>query len=335
MTRSVLVTDYAWPSLDAERRIFADIGVDVVTASTGDEDELAELATHADAILTNWKPVTGRILRQAKRCLTVARYGVGIDNIDVSAATELGIIVTNVPDYCIDEVSDHAFALMLSLNRRIVDFAWQTRSGGWDNKAFGVPHRLRGQTLGLVGFGRIARRVAAKAQPFGLSVLAYSPTLTTDTSDGARVAQSLQELLVSSDIVSLHAPLTEATRHMIGSDQLAMMRPEAMLVNTARSALVEQGALCDALVRGTIAAAGIDVMDEEPPPPDHPLRSTPSVVMTPHAAFYSVESINELQDKTVGNVVQVLGGRVPATVVNPEVLSSPRLRQSGNDRPTA
>src|SRR6202034_683570 len=164
LTRSVLVTAYAGPSLDTERQTLAEIGVDLLVAHSGDEDEVTELARDVDAILTNWKPVSGRTLRNASRCLTVARYGVGVDNIDVATATDLGILVSNVPDYCIDEVSDHALALVLSLNRRIVEFAAQTRSGGWDNQGFGPLRRLRDQTLGLIGFGRISRRVAAKAQ---------------------------------------------------------------------------------------------------------------------------------------------------------------------------
>lgn len=332
MTRSVLVTDYAWPNLETEQQILAAIGVELVVASTGDEEELTELAADVDAILTNWKPVTGRTLRNASRCVTVARYGVGVDNIDVAAASELGIVVSNVPDYCIDEVSDHALALVLALNRRIVEFAGQTRSGDWDNQGFGPLRRLRGQTLGLVGFGRIARRVAAKAQPFGLSVLAYSPRRDAGTIEGVRMAESLHEVLTSSDIVSLHAPLVDATHHMIGRDELASMRPGAFLVNTARGALVDHDALREALVRGKLGGAGLDVMDDEPPPSDHPLRTTRGGVMTPHTAFYSVESIHELLVKAVDNVASVLSGRVPAALVNPDVLSSPALRLEADQR---
>ena len=325
MSKSVLVTDYAWPSLDPERAILDAAGAELVVAETGDEDELADLASDADAILTNWKPVTARVLANATRCLTVARYGVGLDNIDVAAATELGVVVTNVPDFCVDEVSDHALALVLTLSRRIVDFAGQTRSGGWDNKGFGDMHRLRGQTLGLIGFGRIARRVAGKARPFGYRVLAYSPSLTPGTHDGVTAA-SFEQVLRSSDVVSLHAPATPSTRNMIGETELAMMRPGSLLVNTARGALVDEDALRSALMDGQLGGAGLDVMDEEPPPPDHPLRSTPGVVMTPHASFYSVESVQELQETAAGNVVAVLSGRLPGTVVNPDVLTSPHLR---------
>jgi D-3-phosphoglycerate dehydrogenase len=325
MSKSVLVTDYAWPSLDPERVILAAAGAEIVVADSGDEDELVELSSGADAILTNWKPVTARLLANATQCMTVARYGVGLDNIDVAAATELGIVVTNVPDFCVDEVSDHTLALVLALSRRIVDFAGQTRSGGWDNKGFGNMHRLRGQTLGLIGFGRIARRVAGKARPFGYRVLAYSPSLTPGNHDGVTAA-TFEKVLRSSDVVSLHAPATPSTRNMIGESELAMMRPGSLLVNTARGALVDEDALRRALMEGRLGGAGLDVMDEEPPPPDHPLRSTPGVVMTPHASFYSVESVRELQETAADNVAAVLGGRLPGTVVNPDVLTSPHLR---------
>ncbi len=217
MTRSVLVTDYAWPSLEVERGILEGAGCELVAAQSGEEDELIALAGPADAILTNWKPVTARVLAQAHRCVTVARYGVGVDNIDVAAATELGMIVSNVPDYCVDEVSDHAMALVLALARRVVEFAGQTRAGGWDNQEFGEMHRLRGRTMGLVGFGRIARLVADKARAFGLVVVAWSPSLTAAGNPGVEVAASLDELLGRADIVSLHAPLTPASRHMIGA----------------------------------------------------------------------------------------------------------------------
>jgi D-3-phosphoglycerate dehydrogenase len=325
----VLVTDYAWPSLEPERRILGELDATLVVAETGDEDELVELAQGADAILTNWRPVTARVLAHAPHCLTVARYGVGLDNIDVAAATKLGIVVSNVPEFCIDEVSDHALALLLALSRKIVDFAGQTRAGGWDNKEFGDMHRLRGQTLGLIGFGRIARRVAAKAQAFGLVVLAYSPSLEPGEHDGVSAA-SFEQVLRSSDIVSLHAPSTPSTRHMIGSAEFAMMRPGAFLVNTARGALVDEEALRDALEDGSLGGAGLDVMDEEPPAHDHPLRSTPGVVITPHASFYSAEAVNELQETAAANVAASLGGRMPLTVVNPEVLTSPVIRRPVN-----
>ena len=299
------MTDFAWPSLEPERRILAEIGVEVVVAESGDEDELVELAGEVDAILTNWKPVTERVLRSAPRCLTVARYGVGLDNIDVTAATELGIVVSNVPDFCVDEVSDHALALVLALSRHIVDFAHQTSTGGWDHKAFGEMRRLRGQTLGLIGFGRISRRVAAKAQAFGFDVLAYSPSLTPGEHDGVRAA-SFEEVLGSS-AVSLHAPLTPTTRHLIGADQLAMMRPGAFLVNTARGALVDEAAMIAALKSGHIRHAGLDVFATEPLPPGHELTTLPNVTLSAHSAFRTPEASEALLRRALDIACKVAG----------------------------
>ncbi len=325
--RSVLVTDYAWPSLDVEREILASGGCSLVVAESGSEEELVSLAPLADAILTNWKPVRAAVLEAATRCLTVARYGVGVDNIDIAAATRLGMIVSNVPDYCIEEVSDHAMALVLALARRVVFFAEQTRAGRWDNQEFGEMHRLRGRTIGLVGFGRIARRVADKARAFGLSVIAWSPSLAARAPEGVEVATSLDDLLRRADIVSLHAPLSAATRHLISAEQLALMRPGAFLVNTARGLLVDNDALIDALERGALAGAGLDVLDEEPPPLEHPMRHAAGVVLTPHAAFSSAESVAELEEKAAQNVLVALDGGVPGTIVNPEVLDAPERRR--------
>jgi D-3-phosphoglycerate dehydrogenase / 2-oxoglutarate reductase len=326
LSRCALVTDFAWPSLDPERRILGAAGLDVVVAETGDEDELVALAADAEAILTNWKRVPARVLEAAPRCLTVARYGVGIDNIDVAAATELGIVVTNVPDYCIDEVAEHTVALLLALGRRIVPFAEQTSNRGWDNQTVGVLRRQRGRTLGLVGFGRIAQAVAGRARGLGFVVLAWSPRLAAGIHDGVEAVGSLDELLERSDAVSLHAPLTDSTRRMIGAEQFARMRPDAFLINTARGGLLDEDALYEAVTTGAIGGAGLDVMTEEPPAADHPLRTAPGVVMTPHAAFYSVESIEELQRKTADNVVAILSGRSVPTIVNPAVLERAALR---------
>lgn len=330
--RAVLVTDYAWPTLDVERGVLAAAGCELLVAERGDEDELVALAPSADAILTNWKPVRARVLEHATRCVTVARYGVGLDNIDIDAATRLGMIVSNVPDYCIEEVSDHAMAFLLALARRVASFAQQTRAGRWDNQEFGTMHRLRGRTLGLVGFGRIGRRVAEKAAAFGLEVVAWSPSLAARAPEEVEIAGSLDQLLGRADAVSLHAPLTEDTRHLIGRREFSLMRPGAFLINTARGPLIDQDALLEALAHGGLGGAGLDVLDEEPPPLDHPLRHAAGVLLTPHAAFYSAESVRELQEKAAANVVVALEGGVPTTTVNLEVVGSPARRSPWTDR---
>lgn len=326
MSRRVLVTDYAWPDLERERAALAPLDVELVEAPTGAEDELAELARDAVAILTCWKPVTRVVLEAAPACVTVARYGVGLDNIDVAAATELGMIVSNVPDFCIDEVADHTMALILAHARHLFAFAQQTASGGWDNDATGPMHRLRGRTLGLVGYGRLAQATATRAAPFGFEVLAWSRTLGTGPRGVARGVATLDELLAASDVVSLHVPHSPETDRIIDASAVARMKRGAYLVNTSRGRLIDVDALADAIRAGHLAGAALDVMPEEPPAVDHPLRTLPGVTMTPHAAFDSVESRLDLQDKAAANVATVLAGGIPATTVNRAVLGQPNLR---------
>lgn len=324
MTPRVLVTDHPGEDLEVERRVLAEVGAELVVALSGDETHLASLARDADAILTCFAQVTAPVLAAAERCLTVARTGVGVDNIDVGTATERGMIVSNVPEYCTDEVADHALALILALNRRIVPLARGTAAGQWNRHGAPVPGRLRGQVLGLVGLGAIGRALVPRARALGLEVVTLRRQGAAST--GVRVVESLEELLRVSDIVSLHVPQTENTRGMIGARELALMKPTALLVNTARGGLVDTEALLSALERGELAGAGLDVTEPEPLPADHPLRTLDQVVLTPHTAFASDGSLAELSRKAAENVAQVLRGAVPPDVVNPSVLESPALR---------
>ena len=326
MTTRVLVTDYAWPSLDIERRILADVGAELVVAETGEAEELVALAADAAAILTNWKVVPPEALEASPGCLLVSRYGVGVDNIPVDHATELGILVTNVPDFCLQEVSDHAMALLLACARRVVTFSRSTEEGAWDlSLGRGLP-RLAEQTLGLVGYGNIARAVVPKALGFGLHVLAYSPRLTPGEEGGVELTNDLDRVLAEADYVSLHAPSTPATAGMIGERELRLMKPTAYLINTSRGLLVDEDALRRALEERWIAGAALDVLRQEPPPPEHPLLHLDNAIVTPHAAFYSETAIAELQTKASTNVAHVLTGTLPATVVNPAVRSRPGYR---------
>ncbi len=329
MTATVLVTDYAWESLEIERGILAEVDAELLVAETGSEDELVALAPRADAILTNWKKVPEAALDASPGCLVVARYGVGIDNIPVAHATGLGIPVCNVPDFCVEEVSDHAMALVLSLARRVTAFDRATKHGVWslDAERDRLP-RLRGQTLGLVGFGNSGRMMVAKAQGFGLRVIAYTPRLEPGTAaDGVERTNDLAYLLSESDYVSVHAPATPETDGLIGEDALRRMKPTAYLVNTSRGALVDEAALEQALRERWIAGAGLDVLRTEPAPPDHPLLHLENAIVTPHAAFYSDAAIVELQTKAARNVAAVLRGELPATIVNHAVLERPNLRR--------
>jgi D-3-phosphoglycerate dehydrogenase len=326
MAPKVLVTDYAWPSLEVERGLLREAGAELLVPETGDEVELMRLAASATAILSGWKRITPAVLDAAPDCRLVSRYGVGVDNIAVDHATTLGILVSNVPDFCYEEVSDHTMALLLALGRRLVKFANLTQQGRW-NVADGRPlQRLRGQTLGLIGFGRIARALAPKAAGFGLRIIAYTPRRPVELPSIVTWTDDLERLLRESDYVSLHLPLTAATREMINASTLSWMKPTACLINTSRGALIDETALADALWAKRIAGAALDVLALEPGDPTNPLYSIDNVIITPHAAFYSETAIAELQRKAVERVVKALRGEVPPNVVNPAVLLQRNLR---------
>ena len=327
VTHRVLVTDYAWPTLDIEREALGKIGAELAVAPTGQDEELQTLAPEADAILTNWKLVSGKALSKASKCVIVSRYGVGVDNIDVEAATAHGIVVTNVPDYCMDEVSTEAMALLLCGTRRTMVYDRLVRAGGWDMRA-GIPlPRLWGLTLGIIGFGRIGRAVAPKAQAFGLRVIAHDPYIDRQEMVKRNVTPTdFDTLLRESDFVTLHTPLTPETTKMIGEEALGKMKRTAWLINTARGGVVDTEALAAALQKGRIAGAGLDVMPQEPPAVSDPLRYLPNVIMTPHSAFYSEGSLQELQAKAVKRIVDVLTGKTPEHIINPPVLKQQNCR---------
>lgn len=323
----VLVTDYAWPTLEIERAILAPLDAELVVSATGAPDDLLRLAPQADAILTCWKQIPPAVLDAAPRCRMVSRYGIGLDNIPVEHATRLGIVVTNVPDFCLDEVAEHTLALILACARRVVAFAQATHSGVWDLQGVTPMRRLGGQTVGLVGYGNLGRAVAARAHALGLKVLAYTPRLAVDAAaPWGRATNDLDELLAQSDYVSLHAPLTDETRGLIDAAALRRMKPTAYLINTARGAIVDEDALYQALREGWIAGAALDVLSQEPPSPDHPLLGLDNVIVTPHAAFYSQEAIADLQTRAARHVAQALTGEVPDHVVNPAVLAQVNCR---------
>lgn len=323
----VLVTDYAWPTLEIERTVLAAVDAGLMVSESGAPDDLLRLAPSADAILTCFKQIPPTVLDAAPRCRIVSRYGIGLDNIPVEHATQLGIVVTNVPDFCLDEVADHTLALLLACARRIVDYAQATRAGVWSQQSARPMVRLAGQTLGLVGYGNIAARVAQKARALGLEIMAYTPRLRADAlAPWGRATNDLDELLAQADYVSLHAPLTEATRGLIDARALRRMKPTAYLINTARGAIVDERALRQALREGWIAGAALDVLSQEPPAADHPLLGLENVILTPHAAFYSQEAIADLETRAAQHVAQALRGQIPNHVVNPAVLAQPNCR---------
>jgi D-3-phosphoglycerate dehydrogenase len=320
VAHTVLVTDHVFGGLGAERAALADIGYELVEAPDTDERTLSALAEGAEALLVCFAPVPAPVVEAAGRggCRIIARYGIGVDNVDVAAATREGILVTNVPDYCLDEVADHAMALLLGAARAVVGAAAAVRAGEWKVPQEGI-HRLQGRRLALLGVGRIGRRVAARAQAFGFEVVGYDP-FVEDWGD-IRGVGSVEEAVAEADAVSLHAPLTEDTRHIIGEASIAAMRRRPIVVNTSRGPLVDLEAAHRGLESGQIGALALDVTEPEPLPPDHPLRTHPRAIVTPHMSFYSAEAQDELQRRAVEEVVRALTEREPRCPVNPQVLA--------------
>ncbi len=326
-TWKILITDYVWASIEPERQVLAEVGAELIAAETGDAPELQTLAPMMDGILTCWNPVREPVIVAAKKCQIIARYGIGLDNIDVDVATEQGIVVTNVPAYCMDEVSDHAMGLLLACARKIPRFDQAVRNGTWDQNIGPEMHRIRGKTLGIVGFGRIGQAIIPKAKAFGLAINVCSPR-----TDPKRIQQhgaqkvSFQELLTTSDFITIHAPLTQETEYMFSDAEFRAMKPTAFLINTARGGIVDTRALTTALRNGDIAGAGLDVLETEPPEPDTELLTLENAVVTPHAAFVSEDAILELEVTAARCVAEVLTGQLPESVVNPSVLEQPNLR---------
>lgn len=313
----VLLTDRAWPDTAIEQQVLSACGAELVEPLVPGEAELCRLAADADAIATNWAHVTEAVVRAARRCQVICRTGIGLDNIDVKTATELKIPVTNVPDYCVGEVADHALALILACARNVAFFHLRTKRREYSLQSAPAMHRLRGTCLGLVGLGKIARDLSQKARALGMTVVAHTAS-GNDHGTGCPML-SLDELLARSDFVSLHAPLTEANHRLLRLPQFEKMKRSAYLINTARGGLIDHADLWIALQRRLIAGAALDVFEPEPPDLGSPLMQDERVIVTPHAAFVSTESLIELRARYAHQIAAALAGRRPECVVNLEV----------------
>jgi D-3-phosphoglycerate dehydrogenase len=301
----VVVIDHPFDHLEAERRILGEIGAEVVDAQAHTDEAAREACRTADAVLVRRFPLTRGVIQAMERCRVICNYGAGYDNVDVAAAEERGIRVAATAGYGDDEVADHTLALLLALARRIVAQHGHLEAAAidesnvvWSHTPYVPIRRLRSQTLGLIGLGRIGRTVARKAMALGLRVIAHDPAVSPEAaaSVGAQLVAE-ESLLADADFVSLHAPLTPETRHLIGVAKLATMKPTAYLINCARGGLVDQRALVDALKEGQIAGAGLDVLETEPPARETlaALVALPNVILTPHVAWYSEESMADRQ----------------------------------------
>lgn len=328
--RIVLITSHDFETLAPQEELLAktsfDIELRVLERSAG-EDDLIELAHDADAILNMYEEIPARVINRLERCLIISRYGSGTDNIDLKAATKGGIIVTNLADYCIDEVSDHALALILALARNVTTADRLVKAGVWDLRMMGPIWRLRGRVLGIIGLGSIGKALARKVEGIGLQVIAYDPYISPEAAQevSAELVE-LDHLLAHSDFISLNVSLNEQTRWMINSDTLGKMKRGAYLINVARGGLVDLDALEKALREGHLAGAAIDVLEEEPPTRILPILHMPQVIVTPHIGFLSEEADLESQIRPVKEVVRALSGQLPESIVNRDVLKSPNLR---------
>ena len=323
----VVVTDYEYSTFAPEEAVLDKLGIKLTFEQCKTEDDVIAACKDADALINQYAPITRKVIEQLDNCKVISRYGVGFNTIDVDAATEKGIIVGNVTDYCLDEVSNHAMALLLSLARKVTLLNSSVKNGNWDFKVAVPIHRLQGQTLGLVGFGTIPQTVARKAQAFDLNVIAYDPFVSQEVAAAQNVELvTLEELCQRSDFLSVHVPLNAQTEGMISRSEFAMMKKEAFIINTARGPIIDEQALIEALQAGTIAGAGLDVLETEPIAADNPLLSMDNVSLNPHSAFYSVEAETELKRKTAENVADVLSGYYPTYLVNKGVKDKVELK---------
>ena len=319
---TVVVAGASFPSLEVERSFLEPLGCTVVDKRFASDDEALEACRTAVAVMTDYFVCDAARISTFERCRLICQYGAGLNQVDIAAATAAGIYVTHTPDYCSEELGDHTMALILASMRSIVRFDRNIRAGRW-NYNDGMPmRRLAACTLGLVGFGRAARAVAVRAQGFGMTVVAYDPLVGDATFAAAGVARAgeLAGVLAGADVLSVHVPLTEGTRHLIGAEELALLRDGAFLVNTSRGAVIDQQALHAELAAGRLGGAGLDVLEQEPPAADEPLLTCENTVLTPHTAFLSTESLELLQNRAAAEVARVLSGEVPVYGVNVEAV---------------
>ena len=313
-----VITDYVFDNIDLEREVLAPLGCRLEALKSGKDQELIELVKDADAVITQFAPVTAAVIGAMQKCRVIVRYGIGVDNVDLKAAAAKGIPVCNVPDYCIDEVADHTLALMLAATRQLVHCDSTIKAGQWK---LPVPltalHALKHMTVGLVAFGRIAREVAARLKPFKCRILAFDPMVSAaDVHAAGCIPATLDDVLAQSDLLSLHCPSTEKTKYMINAATIAKMKKGAILVNASRGTLVDTGALVAALQSGQISAAALDVSDPEPINADSPLLKMNNVVFTPHIASASPQAVKKLRADVAGIAAMALRGEKVPNIVN-------------------
>jgi D-3-phosphoglycerate dehydrogenase len=319
---NIVITDHRFPDVAQERRAVESSGGTLVDAQTTDEQELCKICRDADGVLTARAAITRRVIEAMQHCRIIVRYGIGVDTVDVPAATERGILVANVPDYCIDEVSDHALTLLLMLSRQMISAIALARQDRWVMSNMPPLHRLRGQICGLVGCGKIGSLLAGKVAQLGMSVLIHDPYLSESRCRemGAELV-SFDALLTRSDFISLHAPLNEKTHYLFGETAFAKMKSGASIINTSRGGLIDEKALLAALDAGKIFGAGLDVLESETAvtPVRTALVNHPKMIVTAHTAWLSVEARATLQLRAIEQVLDCLRGETPYGLINREL----------------
>lgn len=323
----VYVSDYDYPDLSIEKSVLEPIGAEVIGLQCKTGEGLAELAADADAILQQYAKIPRETIEQLKQCKAICRYGIGVDIVDVEAAYDNGMVVTNVPDYCLDEVADHTIAMAMMLIRRIPMYAQAAREGQWHwSVSGGTVFRMRDATWGLIGFGRIARNISRKLLPFGFDVVAYDPYVSRNfmKTYGVSKITKLAELFSAADVVNVMTPYTEETHHIVDRAALETMKSHAVLINCARGKCVDNKALYWALTNGVIGAAGLDDTEEEPAkqdswsPEQNPLFQVDNCFITPHVAYVSVSSLQDCRYVAAENARAVLLGETPPNPVPPQ-----------------
>ena len=323
----VVITDCDHGSIEEEKDEFGQMGVELILAQVQKEEDLIRTCKEADGLLNQYALLTRKVLENLPKCKVISRYGVGVDSVDLKAATDLGVIVANVPDYCVDEVANQTLSMILTLIRKTAFFDKKVKSGQWDFH-LGIPiHRTQGKILGLIGCGKIGIEVAKRISSFGVKVIAYDPYIEK-IHEGIEL-KDLDTVLKESDFISIHCPLNDSTRHLIGDREFKKMEKKPILINTSRGPIIDEKILIQALREGLISGAGLDVLEKEPPDSENPLLKMENVILSPHIGFYSEESIRELKRKTAKNVSDVLLGKWPSSGVNRDVKGKTRALISG------
>ncbi|MDR3413206.1 MAG: C-terminal binding protein [Formivibrio sp.] len=312
----VIVADCDHPSIAIEQAVLKDICPDIPWLTCKTEDQIIAQCADGEGIIIMYAPMTRRVMEQLPRCKIIARYGVGVDTVDLKAAAELGIIVSNVPDYGTHEVSDHALAMMLCLTRKIAYASSLVKRGEWDFRLMHPIRRHQVQTIGIIGVGRIGGAMAHKTHAMGMKVIACDPYANPDRIPDYITLVSLEELLKQSDVVSVHCPLSESTRNLLDEKMLRLMKPTAYLINTARGSIVDEVALDKVMGEGKLAGTALDVLSSEPGQSSHPLFKYENFIGTPHMAWHSEESAQELKRKAAEEVRRVMLGEPPLYQVN-------------------